>query len=95
MHKYFLILVCALCSGAPPLVAQSASDAASSKSVVNLEKRVDTLEARLGRNVTTPTATNNLERRLDGIENRLDDLEKIADKLEKLERRVRELERKK
>jgi polyhydroxyalkanoate synthesis regulator phasin len=79
-----------------PLNAQSGSpEAASIRSVEALEKRVDKVEARLGRNVTTPTATNNLERRLDDIEDRLDDLEKKVKDLEKLERRVRDLERKK
>lgn len=76
-----------------PLAANE--DAATVKSVENLDKRVSTLEARMGRNVTTPTATNNLERRLDDIEDRLDELEKRIDDLEKLERRVRDLERKK
>ncbi len=78
------------------LCAQAGSaEAASVRSVEILDKRVSTLEARMGRNVTTPTATNNLERRLDDIEDRLDDLEKKINDLEKLERRVRDLERKK
>ena len=78
-----------------PLYGQTQTQEASVRAVESLDKRVSTLEARMGRNVTTPTATNNLERKLDDIEDRLDDLEKAVSDLEKLERRVRDLERKK
>jgi polyhydroxyalkanoate synthesis regulator phasin len=77
-----------------PIQAESSVPVASARSVENLDKRVSTLEARLGRNVTTPTATNNLERRLDDLEDRIEELEKLAREFDKLERRVRELERK-
>lgn len=95
MRKIMTIILWAACIGFGALQAQDQQTDANTKAVVSLNKRVETLEARMGRNVTTPTATNNLERRLDNIEDRLDALEKIAASLEKLERRVRDLERKK
>lgn len=76
------------------LDAQHTGPAASARSVADLEKRLDVVEARLGRNVTTPTATNNLERRLDDLDDRIEKLEQKMKDLDKLERRVRELERK-
>jgi predicted nucleic acid-binding Zn-ribbon protein len=95
MKNSMAIILWAACIGFSALQAQEQQVDANTKAVVSLNKRVETLEARMGRNVTTPTATNNLERRLDDIEKRLDDLEKTGNSIEKLERRVRDLERKK
>lgn len=93
MTKIIPLCLLLILSFTVPLSANE--DAATVKSVENLDKRVSTLESRLGRNVTTPSATNNLERRLDDLEDRVKDLEDLTKALEKLERRVRDLERKK
>lgn len=93
--KMWILMLCSASCILLPVSAQNQTQVASVRAVSDLDKRVSTLEARMGRNVTTPTATNNLERRIDDLEERIRDLEKKVKDLEKLERRVRDLERKK
>lgn len=96
IKRKLMILTVLMATGSiHSLYGQSQTQPASSRDVNDLEKRISTVEARLGRNVTTPTATNNLERRIDDLEGRVKDLEDLTKALEKLERRVRDLERKK
>jgi hypothetical protein len=80
----------------PPGMAQAPTPAPEAKAnlraMEQLTRRVEEIETRLGRSNRTPTATYNLERRLEDIEKRIAAMEKKVSDLEKLEQRVRKLE---
>ena len=64
------------------------------KTVQQLQKRLDAIEARLGSSSRPPSITYNMERRLADLEKRVQQLEQQTTRLQQLDQRVRRLEMK-
>jgi len=64
------------------------------KSLAQIEKRLDTIEARLGKTSRPPSIAYNVERRLSDLERRLQKLEQQQARMQKWEQRIRRLEMK-
>jgi len=64
------------------------------KDIGKIEKRLDSLEARLGRSSRPPSLANSVERRLANLESRIQKLEQQQKQMQKWEQRIRRLEMK-
>jgi len=64
------------------------------KILKKMEKRLDTIEARLGKTSRPPSLTHTVERRLTDLERRLQKIEQQLTRMQKWEQRIRRLEMK-
>lgn len=72
----------------------SVGDQQAGKDLGEIEKRLDLLEARLGKSPRPPSLANSVERRLADLESRIQKLEQQQKQMQKWEQRIRRLEKK-
>ena len=72
----------------------SGSDLQMEKALLQMQKEIATIEARLGLNSRPPSVTYNVERRLADLEKRVQQLEQQLARLQQFDQRIRRLETK-
>lgn len=66
----------------------------SEKDAEQMQKRLDTIEARLGMSSRPPSVANNMERRLADLEKRVQQIEQQLARMSQFDQRIRRLEMK-